>query len=296
MGRRRTGTLLTGPGPSVGPGLVRLEAGLWVTAGRAAVVEGPDHLALVDPGDEPWEAIERDLRRVEAETGKPLRWALVTHAHPDHVANLPLLLRDRPGVRVVAHEASPVAADVRVAGEQRLPEVGPGVLAIPTPGHSDRGDDLAFFVPPHTLFSGDLVQPKGETWEEAFYPSPYPYFRDGDAYLGSLGRLERLPVDLLVTGHREIRRGAAARAWVRLTRRAIERLRQEALAWEGDEDPLVAGRDVFRRLCRERGIPAEAIEARLRRTNGPSAFERFDLPGFLWAWEIRSRISEDKGR
>ncbi|NOY45404.1 MAG: MBL fold metallo-hydrolase [Deltaproteobacteria bacterium] len=282
MGEPQNRTL-SGPGPSLGPGLHRLGPGVWITSGRAALVEGPDHLALVDPGDEPWEIVGEEIRRLERKTGKPLGWVLVTHSHPDHVANLDAARRMRPGVRVVAHPAGGLGPHVA----RVLDEVGPGVRALVTPGHSDRGDDLSFWVPPGILFPGDLVQPKGETWERAFYPSPYPYFRDGDAYLDSLGRLEALPLEVLVTGHREIRPGDRGRAWIRLTRRAIERLAEEAARWEGPPDPVAAGREVFRRLSRERGIPSEAVERRLGGPPGASPFERFDLPGFLWAWRRR---------
>ncbi len=261
-----------------------LRLGVWITSGRACVLEGPDHLAVVDPGDEGWPALRRELRLLGERTGKPYRWVLVTHAHPDHVAHLEALRAWAPAAGLVAHARSPLGPDEPVTGRRSL-AAGPGIEALPTPGHSPWGDDLAYWIPSRgVLLSGDLVQPKGETWEQAFYPSPYPFFTDGDVYTRSLERLLELPFDLLVTGHREVRGGARARAWVSLTLRAIRRVEQAVVRWEGPEDLGEAAPRIFRSLCRERGIPEGAIRARMAATSGPSAFERFDLPGIAWYW------------
>ncbi len=275
---------LTGPRERLGPGVHELRPGVWVTSGRACVLAGPDHLAVVDPGDEGWPTLRRELESLGERTGKPYRWVLVTHAHPDHVAHLDALRAWAPGARLVAHARSPLGPDEPGGGRTSLP-VGPGIEAVPTPGHSPWGDDLAYWVPARgVLFSGDLVQPKGETWEEAFYPSPYPFFTDGDVYTRSLEHLLELPFDLLVTGHREVREGERARAWVSLTLRAIRRVEEAVVRWDGPGDLSEAAPAIFRSLCRERGIPDEAIRARMAATSGPSAFERFDLPGIAWYW------------
>jgi len=221
-------------------------------------------------------------------TGKPLRWIALTHSHPEHLSNLEAFRVWSPAVRLIAHQASPVRADVRVAEPVRLDEAG-GLHVLPTPGHSAAGDDLTFWSPQGgLLFPGDLVQPKGERWEEAFYPSPWPYFTDGEVYTESLRRLLALPVETLVTGHREVRRGGAARAWLELTRRAIVAVEGAVRGWQGEEALPVAGVEIFRRLAGERGIPRDAVERRL--AGGPaSAFARFDLPGVAYYWERRRR-------
>lgn len=285
---------VSGPEDRLGPGIHSLAPGVWLTTGRAVVLEGEDHLALVDPGDEPVGTLASplgplaDLRSLEADTGKGLRWILLTHSHPDHVANLGTLRAAAPGVRVVAHARSPLAPDVRIAGRTRL-ALGGGLEAIPTPGHCAEGDDLSFWRPEGAvLLSGDLVQPKGESWGAAFYPSPWPYFTDPRPYLESLEALQALPVAVLATGHREVRWGAEARSWVDLTRRAIRRVGELVAEWGGAEDIGEAGPAVFRALAAERGIAPEAVEQRLARRGGePSAFECFDLPGIAWFWECR---------
>lgn len=291
---------MRGPADRLGPGVHRLGPGAWVTSGRAVVLEGRDHLALVDPGDEPAgegggpRGLLGELARLEAETGKRLAWILLTHSHPDHVANLPAVRAAAPAARVVAHAASPLAPDLPVDRRADLP-LGGGLVAIPTPGHSAAGDDLSFWRPEGALLlPGDLIQPKGETWEEAFYPSPWPFFTDPRPYLASLEALLALPLAVLATGHREVRFGPEARAWIALTARAIRRVGEAVSAWSGTEGLSTAGPAIFRALAAERGIPPEAVAQRFSRPGGqPSAFERFDLPGIAWFW---ARRPQDPGR
>jgi glyoxylase-like metal-dependent hydrolase (beta-lactamase superfamily II) len=273
-----------GPASGVEPVLTQLAPGVWVTCGRAVALEGPDHLAVIDPGDEPGGPLG-DVRSLLRETGKPLRWILVTHAHPDHVANLASFRQLGPAT-VIAHRSSPLGPDLAVAEPTRL-DVGGGLEAIPTPGHSAWGDDLTFWLPARRIvFPGDLVQPKGERWEHTFYPSPWAFFRNGDLYRESLGRIAALPFDTLVTGHREIRRGAEGRHWVELAIRCIERVREAVVAWDGDDDLRVAGPAIYRQIARERGIPDELIAARLAADpGGTSAFGSYDLPGIEYYWE-----------
>lgn len=283
-----------GPADRLGPGIHGLCAGAWVTSGRAVVLEGPDHLALVDPGDEPAgetggpAGLLGELARLEAQTGKRLAWVLLTHSHPDHVANLAAVRAAAPAARLVAHARSPLAPDLSVDRRTALP-LGGGVEAIPTPGHSAAGDNLSFWRPEGALLlPGDLAQPKGECWEQAFYPSPWPYFTDPRPYLASLEALLGLPLAVLATGHREVRRGPQARAWLALTARAIRRVGEAVSAWPGPGGLAEAGPAIFRALAAERGIPPEAVARRLARPRGsPSAFERFDLPGIAWFWARR---------
>jgi len=285
---------LAGPAGGIGSGLQPLGAGAWVTSGRTAVLEGPDHLLAIDPGDEPCGSPTRpagplqDIAELVERTGKRLRWIALTHSHPDHVTNLAAFRAWSPAVQVIAHEASPVGADLPVGRAVRLAVAG-GLLAEPTPGHSAAGDDLTLWRPEGgLLFPGDLVQPKGERWEETFYPSPWPYFTDGDVYVASLRRMLALPVETLVTGHREVRGGSAARSWVALTLRAILAVETAVAGWEGEDDLLRAGETIFRDLAAQRGVPQIELERRL--AGGPSsAFARFDLPGVAYYWKRRGR-------
>ncbi len=270
---------------------------VWVTSGRAVVVVGVDALALIDPGDEfsgtlirPAGMLE-DLLRLCRERAKPLGAVLITHAHPDHVANLALLsVAARhwdalAGFKVYAHAQSPLSPDVEIADERLLGDYG--LRAIPTPGHSPWGDDLSFYHrESHILFSGDLIQPKGETWEDTFYPSPFPWFGDGETYLDSIAKLEALDFSTLVTGHREVRLGEAAHAWVSLTRRAIEAVREKVNSWRGSPVLAEAAPVIYRELARERNIDEETIRTRMTPL-GSSSFDRYDLTGIRYWWERR---------
>lgn len=289
-----------GPAQTLGKTALRLAPQVLLTSGRTVVIETSAGLAIIDPGDERifrmGEAIG-PLAELLAEcdrTGKRLSSILVTHAHPDHVINLsPLLDYGRADLRigspqVIASVRSPLAGTVAIS-EPTVLDAESGLCAIPLSGHSPWGDDLAFYHPPSKiLFPGDLIQPKGERWEEAFYPSPWPWFTDGGAYLASLDALLALDFETLATGHREIRFKPEGRGWVELTRRAIARVREEVEGWSGPDDPLQAGRAIFRKLAAERGIDEETVAARMS-PPGESVFDRFDLPGVLYFWNRRGR-------
>lgn len=276
--------LFSGPADLTPAGLTRLAPGVWLTRGRAALVEERAALVLIDPGDEPVRGVLEDVSAVVASTGKPLALVALTHAHPDHVANLDAVLAE--GARVAAHANSPIPSDARICRRGQL-DGFPTLLALPLTGHSPWGDDLAFFHRSSgILFSGDIVQPKGESWERAFYPSPYPYFTDGDAYAVSLAELLALPFTTLLTGHRELRTGAAGRGWVEVTLKAIREV--ERLVGEVPEgaDFNRYAEEIFVSLCRARSIDEATIEKRMSPPGG-SAFSRFDLPGIAYFWRKR---------
>lgn len=303
--------------------MVELAPGVWVTSGRAVVVEGEDALCLIDPGDEPMLDADNEplaggplanLLALIEQTGKPLRTVLLTHAHPDHTANL-YTLQDfarRSGAldkfKLVAHAKSPLTPDMAIPAPT---ELGAGLIALPTPGHTHWGDDLSFWHPESAiLFSGDLVQPKGERWESTFYPSPYPYFTDGDLYIKSLDALLALPFETLVTGHREVRFAPAGRRWVEVTRQAISRVEDEVMKQDGINGTgggtrglEEAGPEIYRTLARARGIDEATIGKRLAAggdevmgniggNTGGSTFSSFDLPGIRYYWERRFGAGE----
>ena len=287
---------LNGPDPGVVPGPQWLAAGVWLSSGRTAVVEGPEILAVIDPGDEGVGSAGRplgalaEILALAQQAGKAVAYIVCTHGHGDHIANLGVFREACPHAAVVAHAAGPCGPDRPMERECGLPGLGEARL-VPVLGHSPWGDDLALHVPgAGVLLSGDLVQPKGDTWEQAFYPSPYPYFVDGETYCASLARLLALEFTLLVTGHREVRRGAAARQWVELTLAAIRRVEGAVRAWPGGNLDDAAPR-IWQALADQRGIPRALQVARLDRRGGPSAFERFDRPGIAYYWQRLRRGS-----
>lgn len=287
-----------GPADDFPKGLTRLAEGVWLTSGRTAIVETGPMLTLIDPGDEKWldggapAGPLAEIESVAAAASKPVGRVLITHAHPDHVANLPLLTRlagngwIAENLKVAASANSPLQGVTHLGGGAVI-DPASGLTAIPLTGHSPWGDDLAFYLPnAKILFSGDIAQPKGESWEEAFYPSPWPWFTDGGAYLQSLDRLLALDFQTLVTGHREVRTPPNGRGWIELTRRAIARVGEEVDAWLGGDDPLAAGRAIFRKLAAERNIDAETAERRMS-PPGSSVFDQYDMAGVRYFWGLR---------
>ncbi len=286
----------SGPVDELGPGVHELSPGVWVTSGRTAVIETPTGLWVIDPGDEvmlsgnaPVGPLAELLHLCDL-TDKKVSTVAITHAHPDHIANLGIMRAvaatdERLGsFKLLAHEAGPLEPDIPI-GKRVVME---GLIEIiPNPGHCHYGDDISFFLAKAgVLFPGDLVQPKGETWAEAFYPSPFPYFTDGDLYLASLEKLLPLEFQTLATGHREIRTGPAARQWVELCHNAIRRVADEVADWQGGDDLELCASTVFKKLCGERGIEKAVVEARMA-GGRDSAFYRFDLPGFAYFWNTR---------
>lgn len=284
-----------GPADDFPKALTALSDGVWLTSGRTAIVETGSCLTLIDPGDERWLETGNpvgplaEIISVASGVGKKVRRVLVTHAHQDHVANLPTLLamagRDGFGakIEVLASIHSPLENVTRIDRETALDDLS-GFSAIPLKGHSPWGDDLAFFLPDaKILFSGDIAQPKGESWEEAFYPSPWPWFIDGGVYLDSLDRLLALDFSTLVTGHREVRPPPRGREWIALTRRAIARVGEEVASWTGGNDPVGAGRAIFKKLAAERGIDDATVAGRMS-PPGTSVFDQYDMTGVRYFW------------
>ena len=88
---------------------------LWPTLAR--LTRARERVVLVAPPFIPfapaWLQAGVDLRwlvlvQASEKSGKPLTHILLTHDHPDHTANLPLLLERWPEAQVVAHSNSSI--------------------------------------------------------------------------------------------------------------------------------------------------------------------------------------------
>jgi glyoxylase-like metal-dependent hydrolase (beta-lactamase superfamily II)/rhodanese-related sulfurtransferase len=112
---------------------------------------------LIDPVRD---QVERDLALI-AELGFPLRFALDTHVHADHVTGAGLL-RERTGCKIVASKRGPESADVRLDDGDSIELGSLRVEALATPGHTD--DSITYKIG-HELFTGDalLVRGSGRT-------------------------------------------------------------------------------------------------------------------------------------
>ena len=174
-----------------------------------AYLVGEREMALIDPGSSEKEDL-RDLftliESLEAE-GRKLTTVLVTHEHPDHIAGLSAVC-DRWRVKVAAHAAQQIAADVRLADGDWV-RLGGGaqdwsLRALHTPGHA-RGH-LCFHHPgTKSLFTGDHIP--GGTGSVIIDPP------GGDMadYMKSLKRLANEPIETLFPGHGSPQGGALRR-------------------------------------------------------------------------------------
>lgn len=264
--------------------------------GFLAWIEGAERLIAVDTGYDvasgmPFEGSSLDaLAESAAATGKPVAHILVTHHHWDHTANLPLLLERWPETSVVGHAANPLAeVTLRITSEERLILGDVQVVALPTPGHSDAGDDVSYWLPEERfLFSGDLAQPQGPSYAASTGPSPVPFFHDGAAYLRSLERLLALDMSAMRTGHGDLLGPEQARQWLRVTYATVGRIAE--LAIEVVEKYPDRSLDwlcelVYDRVADERHYGFRQANARKRPRSadgGPSDYERFDKPGIRY--------------
>src|SRR5262245_25329471 len=108
--------------------------------GTNSYLIGCGEVAVVDPGP----AIESHIELLleAAESRGRLRYALITHWHPDHLPAA-LALRRRHGVRVFGHPTLP-NIDHALSGGDRIELGGLQILVVATPGHTR--DHLCYFV------------------------------------------------------------------------------------------------------------------------------------------------------
>jgi glyoxylase-like metal-dependent hydrolase (beta-lactamase superfamily II) len=150
---------------------------------------------LIDPGFEDPDDAERLLAWTRGLGVRSLDRLAITHAHPDHVAGLPHLLRHLGDATVHAHPAEaaalPAGARWTPLGDGRVLVVGDAtVRALHTPGHAPG--HLAFEVVPAAgphdppgpagLIAGDLLVGGHAPW--IGLPDG-----DVDAYLDSVERM-----------------------------------------------------------------------------------------------------------
>lgn len=155
-------------------------------AGRVYVIEDPDGLTLIDASVPP--SVGPIISQIKGLGRKPqdVKRILITHAHPDHVGDLPRL-KALTGAHIIASAIEqpvlegkqpvprvpleklrgpikfrppnvtfkPVAVDQPLQGGETLPVLG-GLQAVFTPGHAPG--HMAFWQPAkRLLFCGDVL-------------------------------------------------------------------------------------------------------------------------------------------
>ena len=194
--------------------------------GADAFLLADERLTLIDAGMVGSRlTLERYLRRIGRGMGE-LERIICTHGHPDHIAGLSEIVRDREDVAVLIH-ADDLAGLQRpwreafartepraerrgriiqyltraptmpttIADGEVLPVLG-GLRVVHTPGHTP-GSICLYLEPKRILFTGDVLQivRGGLTYASAFFS------HDHAAARASIERLTALDVDTIALSH-----------------------------------------------------------------------------------------------
>ncbi len=158
------------PGRSEIARVVAPNPGPMTLEGTNTYLYGSDPCAVIDPG--PDLPRHLDAVRAAAEERGGIGFVLLTHGHGDH-----------------AEGARHLGAEVILPGDG---EEHAGLRALATPGHAP--DHVCLLTADGVCFSGDLVLGLGST----FVP---PEGGSLAAYMDSLRRLQREPLELICPGH-----------------------------------------------------------------------------------------------
>jgi glyoxylase-like metal-dependent hydrolase (beta-lactamase superfamily II) len=237
----------------------------------ASIVREPDFFILMDAGCE--SRTRGDFMHLCRQTRKPMRYAFLTHHHWDHTQNITYFRGKFPSIEVISNHRTGSVMKFRHDQSMVLGETE--YIVIPTPGHSPRGDDICIYMPEKkTIFVGDLCQPQGPSYHRTDFPTPVPYFHDGERYISSLKKVLELRVNHVITGHGKIFRKKA----LEVTLQATERMRDIAreVVREGGMKNSLAARTIFERVAQERNF--HGVQHRLR----DPYYHECDVQGLLY--------------
>jgi len=186
--------------------------------GTNTYVIGPGRAVVIDPGPDD----DVHLQRVMATAGGRIERIVCTHSHPDHspgaatlhrLTGAPVMGRPAP---LVDHQDETYAPDVILQDDDRIAAAGRPMRVLHTPGHASNHVCL-LLEPDGLLFTGDHLM-QGST--VVILPP------DGSmkAYLDSLDRLQKLPLETIAPGHGAL----IPHAHEEISRVVAHRLKREA--------------------------------------------------------------------
>jgi glyoxylase-like metal-dependent hydrolase (beta-lactamase superfamily II) len=184
------------------PGIRRLVApnpSMMTGPGTNTYLIGEDEIAVLDPGP----AIDSHIENIVERAGKPIRWILATHTHPDHSPAAHMLAQvtgalvyGRPAPEGPHQDQTFLPQRLCRDGE-RLAEIDEfDIEAIHTPGHASN-HFCYLHKESNWLFTGDHVI-DGST---VVIDPPDGNMRK---YIESLRRIRRLGCAALAPGHGEV--------------------------------------------------------------------------------------------
>jgi glyoxylase-like metal-dependent hydrolase (beta-lactamase superfamily II) len=164
----------------------------------AGLLEGPDGIAVVDPGPATTADALRSGLAARGRSMADVRAILLTHIHLDHSGGVGVLLRDEPGIRVYVHERgaphiidpSKLVGSARRLYGDRMPALWGDILPVPA-------------AAVRALAGGEVLDVAGVEVRVAYTPGHAShhvgYFDapDGIAFIGDTGGV-RLGDPLLV--------------------------------------------------------------------------------------------------
>ncbi|NCO59240.1 MAG: hypothetical protein COZ70_09365 [Deltaproteobacteria bacterium CG_4_8_14_3_um_filter_51_11] len=169
------------------------------TSDDGSIVAEKDFLTVVDPGCE--ERTVNDFVSLSRLKRIPVKYAFLTHSHWDHVHNIGKLKKVFKDIVLIGHKNNP-RAKLPILRTRKFHLGETTYVLITTPGHCEKKDDICVYLPAESvLFSGDTVQPQGESFEHCNFCTPVPYFEYGDLYLSSLIKIAKLDIKHVITGH-----------------------------------------------------------------------------------------------
>jgi glyoxylase-like metal-dependent hydrolase (beta-lactamase superfamily II) len=127
----------------------RVEHPSWLSNAYLVADEAGGHGVLVDSN-----GLEGRLEERAARDGITITHVLCTHGHGDHIVSIEELAR-RVGATLVAHPATPVAADERVEDGAALTSGNFEIRALYTPGHCR--DHVAYLVSGTHCLTADVL-------------------------------------------------------------------------------------------------------------------------------------------